>query len=187
MNFGSAAREAAVRAVHDVLPHPADPHSAHQMSEALLHPELLALTRQRLARALHTLRVASAAVVDGIARWRREMRLRAKYYATLPLHELKFLYRGADYSVTMLSDMAFLPAPVKLDPLLLDWFGEAIPWMAAAEERLRNAMMGIAAVDEANGSAETQQSSAVNGEEGTATAPEASKGGDAALFEYGVD
>ena len=128
-----AARESALRAVVASLPHPADDESLRlATTSVLLDKEMLAYQRQQLARTLHSLRLASAAVMVGIQQWRAELRDREDYYASLPDSELKFFVHGIDYLSKMASDTHFLPLPTTSDPLLLHWFGEVLPWVYAA-------------------------------------------------------
>jgi hypothetical protein len=92
-------REAALCAVADSLPYPQD--DTAEMFEAtesiLLDTEALEAHRVKLLHGLSSLRVASAAVCEGVRHWRASLRARHGYYANVPEEELTFFYRGRDY------------------------------------------------------------------------------------------
>ena len=103
--------------VHTSLPHAVDASA----QRALLDPEMLSFYRAQLARALHTLRVSTAAVVDGISRWRAELQSSSGYYAALPEHEIVFFYAPAPRQ----DDVRGFSLPARAHAhrsLLLDWF-----------------------------------------------------------------
>ena len=77
-----------------MLPLPGDGAALGLASGALLEQEALAMHRVRLARALHSLRVASAAVVDGIRRWRVDVRAAARGHLTPPQPHLTLARHG---------------------------------------------------------------------------------------------
>ena len=123
------ARETALRSVYSSLPRPSDESSLRAMTHRLLTDARMAHGhRVQLSESLHALRVTSAAAVHAIATWRDGLRARAAH-APPPAHELPFLFHGVDYLHKMANDTAFLPAPTHSDPLLLDWFDEAMPWL----------------------------------------------------------
>ena len=121
-------REVALAKVYDCLPSPHDPAAlSSATARILLDPSTLHRCRQRLVGEVHSLRITTAAVCDGVQRWRKQLRAQSSYYAALPDAELKFLHNGHDYMLKMTQDLSFLPAPVSSDPLLLSWFGETLP------------------------------------------------------------
>ena len=129
------AREDALRSVYSSVPHPTDEASLRSITQRLLADKAVqGELRRQLGRALHTLRVASAACVRAIHEWRAELRARdGARYASLPEHEVSFAYNGVDYLRKMATDLHFLPAPILADPLLLDWFRHALPWLTSAD------------------------------------------------------
>ena len=87
--------------------------------------------RQELARLLRALRRTTAAVCGAIERWRDARRSSSGYFASLPPAEVVYMHSGENYVLRMAYDAAFLPLPIEHDPLLLDWFGGAVPWITA--------------------------------------------------------
>ena len=100
------------------------PSSAAEGREAtarlLLDPIAAAAMRERLARALHRVRLASLDVVEALNEWRRRLRSREGYYASLPAEEISCFHEGKDYIITMETDLSFLPAPSSGEPRPLE-------------------------------------------------------------------
>mgnify|MGYP000973805524 CR=1 FL=1 len=140
-------REAAVEALRELLPSPQKAAQArHATSHLLLEPTTAAVLRARLANRLHALRLATAAVCEGLALWREQLRARGGYFGSLPSEEVAYLYEDRDYELTMVSDVAsVLPAPIALEPLLIDWFDVAVPWLAHAAHLAHHGAYGLGA------------------------------------------
>ena len=100
-------REAAVEALRQLLPSPQKASQAREAtSRLLLEPTTAAVLRARLANRLHALRLATAAVCEGLAHWREQLRVRGGYFGSLPSEEVAYLYEDHDYELTMVSDVA---------------------------------------------------------------------------------
>ena len=126
-------RELLISPVRHVLPLPSSESEAEQMAESMLADEAtLARVRARLLSLLAQLRDVGMRMVEAIAEWRTKLRVSSSHWRRLPDDEVLYWHKGeTPYPRKMAADLAFFPAPVAADPLLLDWFGAHLPWMVA--------------------------------------------------------
>lgn len=127
------ARETVVVQLRALLPVPADDKEGdYHARKILASPSVLQSKRERLVMLLSLVRVSGAAIVAAVAAWRSAVRRSSAHYRHLPDEEMPLcspFHGGASYLPRMCNDLSFLPLPTALDPLLVEWFGEQLPWM----------------------------------------------------------
>jgi hypothetical protein len=141
-------RESLVAQLRMLLPLPEGPEARDAATQRWLRDDVaLNGVRLRLASLLRALRSESVAICTGIAEWRAAMRRGSAELQLLPARELPFCWQGVSYLLKMTTDLAVLPLPLQLNPLLLGWFGEQVPWLFSSVHSLQALPFGRAATE----------------------------------------
>jgi len=134
-------REAAVGAMKMLLPRPEGLVARRRATgQLLLEPYQLAQLRTDLAILLAEVRRATIALCQSVHLWKSTLREHFSYFAQIDADELSFFVGGINVLRKLGTDLAFLPAPTACDPLLVDWFGEQVPWILTNWPELSSAV-----------------------------------------------
>jgi hypothetical protein len=134
-----------VAALRALVPCPASAAAVLAADALLAEPGWVERVRAEAALLLRGIRACAVALIGAIDRWQRTLRRRFSYFASVPAEQLAYFRHDEHCLLGLSRSLAFLPAPSAIDPLLLGWFGQQLPWICRCRPALRGTAAAAAA------------------------------------------